>query len=119
MGEVIGAQVRNNRLRGDARYALLLGAGFFDPTEQCVGNTLVGNNIATFDASVADVFFDANTVDNVLKGHGGNVIDLGTGNAITGARKSLPAHDKEQLRSAQRSMRRRPDMSEPAHATRP
>jgi hypothetical protein len=104
-GEVVGAEVRNNRIRGGAQYAMLLGAGFFDPTEQSVGNKFTGNNISTFDASVADVFFDTNTLDNVLKGHGGTVIDLGIGNIITGSRKSLPVHAEEQLRSAQRSMR--------------
>jgi hypothetical protein len=36
-GEVLGGDVSNNRLRGDAQYAMLLGAGFFDPTEQSVG----------------------------------------------------------------------------------
>ncbi|HEX8290936.1 MAG TPA: right-handed parallel beta-helix repeat-containing protein [Pyrinomonadaceae bacterium] len=118
-GEVIGARVRNNRLRGDARYGMLLGAGFYDPTEQSAGNQLTGNNIATFDASVADVFFDTNTVDNVLKGHGGSVIDLGIGNVITGARQGLPAHAEEQLRGAQRSMQRRPDLSEPDRANCP
>lgn len=118
-GEVVGAEVRNNRIRGGAQYAMLLGAGFFDPTEQSVGNKFTGNNISTFDASVADVFFDTNTLDNVLKGHGGTVIDLGIGNIITGSRKSLPVHAEEQLRSAQRSMQRRPGLSEPAHANRP
>ena len=118
-GEVVGAEVRNNRLRGDAQYGMLLGAGFFDPTEQSVGNALVGNNIATFDASVADVFFDTNTLDNVLKGHGGTVIDLGIGNVITGTRKGLPVNAEEQLRDAQRSMRRRPGLSEPSRANRP
>lgn len=118
-GEVVGAEVRNNRIRGDGQYALLLGAGFFDPTEQSVGNKFIGNNIATFDASVADVFFDANTVDNVLKGHSGTVIDLGSGNIITGARKSLPLQAQERLRGAQRSMQRRPDLSEPARLKHP
>lgn len=87
-GEVVGARVRNNRLRGDAQYAMLL--GLYKPTEQSVGNEFVGNNIATFDASVADVLFDTNTLDNVLKGHSGTVIDLGIGNVFTGERKSLP-----------------------------
>ena len=118
-GEVVGAEVRNNQLRGDAQYAMLLGAGFFDPTEQSVGNELVGNNIAKFAASVADVFFDTNTLNNVLKGHSGTVIDLGIGNIITGSRKGLPVHAEEQLRNAQRSMQRRPGLSEPSRADRP
>lgn len=116
-GEVVGARVRNNRLRGDARYAMLL--GLYNPTEQSVGNEFVGNNVATFDAGVADVFFDAHTVDNVLKGHSGAVIDLGVGNVITGARKSLPAHAEDQLRSVRLSTRLLPGLSEPAGASLP
>ena len=118
-GEVLGGDVSNNRLRGDAQYAMLLGAGFFDPTEQSVGNTLVGNHIAAFDASVADVFFDANTFDNVLKGHGGTVIDLGTGNQIIGAWEQLPGYAGGQFRDAQRATQRRPGLKEPERATRP
>ena len=118
-GEVIGARVRNNRLRGDARYAMLLGVGVYDPTEQSAGNEFTGNNVATFDASVADVFFDTNTVDNVLKGHSGSVIDLGIGNVLTGARKGLPAHAEEQFRSAGRSMRHGAGLSELTSANLP
>lgn len=116
-GEVVGARVRNNRLRGDAQYSMLL--GLYKPAEQSVGNEFVGNNIATFDASVADVFFDANTVNNVLKGHSGTVIDLGNGNVITGARKSLPFDAEEQFGSARRSMQPRPGLSEPISANHP
>jgi hypothetical protein len=108
-GEVWKSQVRDNRIRGDAEYAMLLGAGFLDPTEPSMSNVFVGNNIATFDASIADVFFDTNTVNNWLKGHSGTVIDLGTGNHITGTRINLPSHAGEPLRSDQRAMQRRPD----------
>jgi hypothetical protein len=118
-GEVWNSDIRNNRLRGDAEYAMLLGAGFFDPTEPSVSNVFVGNNIATFDASVADVFFDTNTVNNVLKGHSGTVIDLGTGNRITGTRINLPSHTEVQLRSDQRAMQRRPGLTAQAKANRP
>jgi hypothetical protein len=47
------------------------------------GNTFVGNNIARFTASFADVFFDEATHDTVLAGFSGSVVDLGTVNRIT------------------------------------
>ena len=102
-GLVSNSDVRHNQLRGDAQYALLLGAGFFDASDQAVSNQFVGNNISTFDASVADVFFDTNTVDNVLRGHSGDVIDLGTGNRITGTKKdrsNLPTLHMRNRRTA-------------------
>jgi hypothetical protein len=118
-GEVWGSQIRNNRIRGDAEYAMLLGAGFFDPTEPSMSNLFAGNNIATFDASVADVFFDTNTVNNVLRGHSGTVIDLGTGNIITGTRINLPSQAEEQLRNDQRAMQRRPGLTAQPNAKHP
>ena len=118
-GAVLNSDVKHNRLRGDAQYAMLLGAGFFDPTETSESNKFAGNNLATFDASVADVFFDTNTVNNVLRGHSGSVIDLGTGNRITGTRINLPGHTEAQLRSNQRAMQRRPGLMERANASHP
>jgi hypothetical protein len=118
-GEVWNSHIRNNRLRGDATYAMLLGAGFFDPTEPSMSNLFVGNNIATFDSSVADVFFDTNTVNNVLKGHSGTVIDLGTDNRITGTQINLPSQAQEQFRSGQHTMQRRPGLTAEANAKHP
>lgn len=118
-GEVWNSHIRNNRLRGDAEYAMVLGAGFFDPTEPSMSNMFVGNNIATFDSSVADVFFDTNTVNNVLKGHSGTVIDLGTGNRITGTQINLLSQAQEQFRSNQRAMQRRPGLTAQANAKHP
>jgi hypothetical protein len=118
-GKVGNSNVRNNRISGNAEVALMLGAGFFDPTEESKSNVFTGNNIATFESSTADVFFDTNTVNNVLQGHSGSVIDLGTGNRITGTQKSLSKKVEEKLRSKQRMMHGRPGLKEPGHANHP
>jgi hypothetical protein len=118
-GEVWKSKVSNNRIRGDAEYAMLLGAGFFDATEPSMSNVFVGNNLATFDASIADVLFDTNTINNVLKGHNGTVIDLGTGNRITGTQINLPSHAEGQLRRDQGTLLRRPGLTAPTNSNHP
>ena len=88
-GLVSDSRALHNQVRGDSQFALTLGQGYFDPSDQAVRNLFVGNNIATFDASIADVLFDEHTIGNDLMGHSGTVIDLGTDNRITGYTEPL------------------------------
>lgn len=86
LGNASACDVLHNKIGGDGDFSLLLGEVPGDDVfEQPHSNLLVGNNIAQFDARVADVLFDFNTFNNELKGYSGTAIDLGTGNRITGA----------------------------------
>ena len=49
------------------RICVLLGAGFFDPTDRVLSNVLAGNNIATVRCNVADVFLRHQYCHNVLR----------------------------------------------------
>lgn len=60
--------------------------------------SFVGNNIARFVGSFADVFFDEPTHDSVLVGFSGNVVDLGTNNHITGFTRMAAAPHVPQQR---------------------
>ncbi|MDX1664760.1 MAG: right-handed parallel beta-helix repeat-containing protein [Candidatus Promineifilaceae bacterium] len=75
-----------NRLDGSASFALSIWNFGILPDVVNDNNTLVGNNIARFEASVADVFFSPAAVDNILIGNSGDVLDLGENNEITGVR---------------------------------
>jgi hypothetical protein len=85
-GLASGNYVGQNQILGDGAYALQVALGFL-PEDKAISNTFAGNNIALFQSSVADVFLDVNSMDNVLAGDSGTVMDLGTGNRITGYAK--------------------------------
>jgi hypothetical protein len=73
--------VAGNRVRGSGAYAIdLIGI----PGVPNRGNVLFGNHVAGFDATVADVYLDASTVDTLIIGCHGTVIDEGTDNRILG-----------------------------------
>jgi hypothetical protein len=84
-GDVSHARVSNNRVDGDGAFALDIFA--LSPDDLADSNTFVGNNTSGFEAFFADLFLDAHTRDTVFVGRSGTVIDLGTGNQITGASK--------------------------------
>jgi hypothetical protein len=79
-GVLNGAEIRNNRIRGDANYGLLSVGGAHD----C---SIFGNNMATFVPSVAHIgFYGSGTHDNTVRGYSG-VVDEADGaydNYITG-----------------------------------
>lgn len=81
-GGVSRSLVTNNIVKGDG----LLGIDLVSDGSPAlaVSNTLTGNNVALFDERLADVFLDVHTRDTVLTGSGGMVVDLGSGNRITG-----------------------------------
>jgi hypothetical protein len=80
-GLVTGALVRENKIEGDGAFALLVFG--FDSETLASSNRLQGNNISHFTPSVADVFFNTNTQDNILLGDCSSVIDLGVNNFVT------------------------------------
>jgi hypothetical protein len=75
-----GAEIRNNHIRGTARYGILsvVGAQYCDSW---------GNNLATFDPSMAHIgLYTPATHDNTVRGYSG-VVDVADGaynNHITG-----------------------------------
>src|SRR5439155_183764 len=84
IGQVFNASVRQNRIDGSgfaalATFPVVVGTG-----SDLASPTFIGNDIAVFSASFADVFFDIPTHDAVLVGVSGKVVDLGTNDRITG-----------------------------------
>ena len=100
VGTVSNAYVGQNAVRGSGFSAL----GLYDVNDGSdLGfNTYVGNQIATFDPTVADVFLDTAAHDTVFKGFSGQVIDLGSNNHITGAGAQGHAATGQQVRDATR-----------------
>jgi hypothetical protein len=75
-----GGEIRNNRIRGSARYGVLAPEG----AQYC---SIFGNNMATFVPSVAHIgLYGPDTHDNVVRGYSGVVIeaDGAYNNRITG-----------------------------------
>ncbi len=79
---VSNALVANNRIRGTAAFALDVLQ--FDTGVDAGSNTFQGNDLATFDATVADLYLDSSTHDTVLVGHTDTVVNLGVNNHVTG-----------------------------------
>jgi hypothetical protein len=84
-GNISTARVANNRIDGSGAFSIDIFA--FEPGQLAESNTFVGNNATQFEASIADVFLDVITQDTVVVGESGTVVDLGTGNQITGMSK--------------------------------
>ena len=83
VGVVSGAYVGQNSIEGGAFSAI----GLYDvtPDDSDLGfNTFVGNQIATFNPIVANVFLDTAAHDTVFDGFSGTVVDLGSNNHVTG-----------------------------------
>jgi len=81
-----GAEIRNNRIRGSARYGVLAPEG----AQYC---NIFGNNMATFAPSVAHIgLYGPDTHDNVVRGYSGVVIeaDGAYNNRITGYTPMAP-----------------------------
>jgi hypothetical protein len=81
-GQIDPSLIANNLVRGDGAFAMQVAAAFGN--EQTRAVVFRGNNIADFKSSVANVFLDTITHENVLVGHSGTVVDLGVANRITG-----------------------------------
>jgi hypothetical protein len=88
-GQIDPSLIATNRVRGNGAYAIFFSSYFGN--EQTSSIVFRGNDIAEFRSTVADVFFDAITRDNVLTGQSGTVVDLGVNNRITGFSLTGPA----------------------------
>lgn len=75
------ALLSGNEIRGSGAYAIDV-IGF--PEVPNRGNVIAGNHVASFDAVVADVFLDDSTVDTLVAGCHGTVVDLGLNNRVIG-----------------------------------
>jgi hypothetical protein len=84
-GNVSNARVSNNRIDGDALVGLEIFT--YEPSQSAESNRFLDNNLKKFEAGTADLFLDTHTRNTVAKGRFDTVIDLGTGNRITGAKK--------------------------------
>jgi len=104
-GNVSNAQVSSNRIDGAG--ALAFDVFAFEPGQVAESNVFVGNNLTQFTAGIADLFLDAHSANNVVVGNAGTVLDLGTGNQITGVSKI--GHDQ----NIGRRIRKLPDFDQP------
>jgi len=101
-GEVNNASVDSNLVDGDGAYALQVGQLYLDDlVDLARNNTFIGNSIAPFRAATADVFLDINSVSTAVVGYNGKVIDLGTGDWVSGYTKMAPSPEiLQQIRNA-------------------
>jgi hypothetical protein len=80
-GQVSGVTVADNNVTGKGEAAV--GAFCRDAASDLAGNRFRDNDIATFSGSLASVYFDTCSHDNVFTGFCGKLIDLGTHNQVT------------------------------------
>ena len=80
---VSGAYVGQNRIDGQNAYAIGVWALEF-PEVPMANNVFQGNNVSGFTANVAEYFLDVATQNTVVVGKSGTVVDLGSGNRVTG-----------------------------------
>lgn len=99
----IGAQIRNNRFLGKASTGIFVdGSEVFDPiTYESLGTpwaknvTLLGNNLAGLESSVADIWLGPQSMNcNVAGLSSDSVLDEGTGNNIVGLKYEKPGLHK-------------------------
>ena len=84
-GDVSHTFVRANKITGNGAFALQVAR--FPEGGTALSNTFAGNNIAQFEADIADVFLDVTSTKTMINGYSGTVIDLGVENLITGFTK--------------------------------
>lgn len=100
-GEVHRALVRNNQFRGSGLAAIAVLDAPFLGSPPAIGNTFIGNSVAVFNSAVADVFLDSHSVNTVVTGFGGTLVDLGTNNQVTGLSPIASGFDfGQQLKNA-------------------
>jgi hypothetical protein len=82
VGAVSNCTVQGNTVTGDAGAALV--ATFLFPNGDLVSsNRFLNNDITSLNASLASIFFDTNTLNNLVRGQCVSVLDLGTGNDVS------------------------------------
>jgi hypothetical protein len=83
VGQVSQGQIAGNQLSGLGEAAFVLFGCTCGTKSDIFDNTFTGNDIANFTSTLADVFMDPSTHNNVYRGECRTVIDLGTANQIT------------------------------------
>ena len=78
-----GAYVGQNRIDGQGIWAIGVFTPDF-PEVPMTANTFQGNNVSRFTANLAEYFLDVGTQNTVVVGKSGTVVDLGSGNRVTG-----------------------------------
>ena len=92
-GDVSHNLVRANKITGNGAFVMQVAR--FTSTEPgiALSNTFVGNNIAQFEADIADVFLDVTSRNTIVNGYSGTVIDLGNENSVSGFTKKAITQD--------------------------
>ena len=67
--------------------ALEVGRIVGTPGEVAVGNQFVDNDVRHFNATLADIFLDINSVDTLLVDQDGSLIDNGVGTRVLSKRQ--------------------------------
>ena len=81
-GAISNCTFQGNTVTGDAGAAFI--ASFLVPNGDIVSsNRFLNNDIATLTPSLAAIFFDTNTLNNLVRGQCVSVFDLGTGNNVS------------------------------------
>jgi hypothetical protein len=81
-GAISNCTFQGNTVSGDAVAAIL--ASFLLPNGDIVSsNRFLNNDIASLAASLASIFFDTNTLNNLVRGQCVSVLDLGIGNDVS------------------------------------
>jgi hypothetical protein len=74
--------VQDNVVDGDGSYALQVSTFGLPPIGTASFNGFIENQIDSFTPSVADIFLDANSANNVVIGECTSVLDLGVNNSV-------------------------------------
>ena len=82
VGTVSQAYVGQNAIEGRSFSAL--GAYNVNDSSDLAFNAYIGNQIATFEPTVAHIVLDSGAHDNVVTGFSGSVLDFGVNNHVTG-----------------------------------
>lgn len=81
-GAVSNCTIQGNTVTGDAG-AALIGSSLLPNGDTVSSNGFLNNDIASVNASIASIFFDTNTLNNLVRGQCVSVLDLGTGNDVS------------------------------------
>jgi hypothetical protein len=90
--------VRANKISGYGAAALQIST--YLPPGTAERNSFIGNNVSQFQANLADIFLDMNSVGTIVKGNQNGIIDLGSNDSVRGA-KGVASSLGARVRSAQ------------------
>jgi len=82
LGSVTNSTIQGNFVTGNGPTALYA-LGSLEPGDQVSNNRFLFNDIAQLNPSVASIFFDEQSANNLVRGQCVSVLDLGTGNDVS------------------------------------